>query len=107
MLKKFTGRKNILLVPAVFLNTVANMLTNIRSPSGSVKVSSEGEDEGANLRIDIEPKGAAALLAPVLASKFVRKGDMSLLGEGLKWGERGLTIDKDWFRREVLQGEKA
>ena len=107
MLKKFIGRKNLLLVPAVWLNTVANILTNIRSPSSSVKATLEGEDEGANLQLDINPKGAVPLLAPELAKEFVHKGDLSLLGEGLKWGERGLTIDKEWLQREIVQGEKS
>lgn len=107
MLEKFIGKRKVLLVPASWLNAVTSILNGIRSPKGTVSASLEGDGEGSNLRIDIVPSAAARELQDALASNFVRKNDYSLLGEGLKWGERGLTIDKDWFRREVVQGEKA
>ena len=107
MIEKFTGKRKVLLVPASWLNAVANILNGIRSPKGTVSASLEGDGEGSNLRIDIVPKEAARELREALAAYFVMQGDGSLLGEGLKWGERGLTIDEEWFRREVIQGEKA
>lgn len=107
MLSKFLGKGKVLLIPASWLNAVAIILNNVRSPQGTVKASLEGDGEGSHLRIDIVPDAAAREMLNALSANFVLKGDMSLLGEGLKWDERGLTIDKDWLRREVIQGEKA
>ena len=107
MLRRFFGRSRIPLVPASWLNAVASILNNVRSPKGTVKATLEGDGEGSHLHIDVVPDAAARELRDALSANFVLKGDMSLLGEGLKWDELGLTIDKDWLRREVIQGEKA
>ena len=42
-----------------------------------------------------------------LSGQFPRKDDNSLLGEGLKWGERGLTIDTEWLAKAIVQAQKA
>lgn len=107
MLSKFIGKRKVLLVPASWLNEVANILNNLSSTKGTVSAKLEGDREGSNLRIDIVPAAAAREMREALSSNFVCKGNASLLGEGLKWGEKGLTIDKEWLRREVIQGEKA
>lgn len=106
-MEKFTGKKRILLVPASWLNTVANILSNISSPKRTVSVKIEGVGEGANLRIDIIPDAAAREMRSALSSEFICRGDQNLLGDGLKWSERGLTIDKDWLQREIRQVDKA
>ena len=106
-MEKFTGKKRILLVPASWLNTVANILSNISSPKHTVSVKIEGVGEGANLIIDIIPDAAAREMRSVLSADFICRGAQNLLGDGLKWSERGLTIDKDWLQREIRQVDKA
>lgn len=106
MLEKFIGLKRVILIPAEWLNTVANIFNNIRSPKNTIIVRIEGYGEGSNMTIDLNPREAAIVLSDFLAGEFIRKGDNSLLGEGLKWTQSGVTIDKDWFRQQVIQGEK-
>ena len=107
MLSKFHGKRKVLLVPASWLNAVAGILNGFTSPKGTVSARLEGSDEGSNMRIDIVPAAAAREMRNALTANFICKDDRSLLGDGLKWSERGLTIDKEWLRREVIQGEKA
>lgn len=107
MLKKFVGKSKILLVPAGWLNEVAAILNGVRSPRGTIQARVDGAGEGASLSVDMNAPSAARELAQHLASEFPRKGDASLLGEGLKWGENGLTIDKEWLSRQIVQSEKA
>ena len=107
MLKKFIGKRKLALLPTSWLNAVANILNDIRSKSGTVAARVEGEGEGSNLNIDIVPAAAAREMRDELAKSFLCKDVGSLLGEGLKWSERGLTIDKEWLQREIVNSEKV
>lgn len=106
MLEKFIGKKSLLFVPVAWLNSVANLLTTMYSPKRTIIVRLEGVGEGANLAFDINPEAVAKAIVNELAGEFVKKGDCGLLGEGLEWTQRGLSINKDWFRQQVIQGEK-
>ena len=103
MIKKFTAKRHVLFVPASWLNAVANVLNQFRSPRGTVSAKLEGGDEGSNMQIDIVPEAAARELRNELARNFVCKDDSTLLGAGLKWGERGLEIDLEWLAHQVVK----
>lgn len=102
MIRRFETKSKVLQIPARWLNSVANALNNIRSPRQTIEARLEGDGEGSNLSLDIRPQSAASVIAPHLAAEFPRKNDNSLLGEGLKWGERGLAIDKEWLKRAIV-----
>ena len=101
MIGKFSAKSKVLLIPAGWLNSVANALNNVHSPRRTIRAAMEGDGEGSNLSLDINPQAAASAIAPQLAAEFPRKNDSSLLGEGLKWGERGLSIDREWLSRAL------
>lgn len=106
MLRRFFRRSKVPLVPASWLNAVANILNKPHSPKGTILAKLDGDGDGATLNLDINPAVAATQLRSHLAANFICNGDSTLLGEGLVWGERGLTIDKEWFARQVIQCEK-
>ncbi len=107
MPSKFTGKKTVLLIPASWLNEVANMLTKFHSPNNVIKVTVEGAGEAACLSFDVNPAALVNSIANELAGLFVKKFDNGLLGDGLKWNQRGLSIDTDWLAKQILQTEKA
>lgn len=107
MLTKFLGRRKVVLIPAAWLNGVASILNRFSSPKGTVSAKLEGEGEGSTMNIDIVPSAVAREIGNDLQGDFIRKGDSSLLGNGLKWDERGLTIDTDWLALQIMQTEKA
>ena len=107
MLSKFLGKGKVVLIPASWLNAVASILNNFSSPKGTVSAKLEGDGDGSTMNIDIVPSAAAREIGNALSGEFIRKGDASLLGDGLKWDERGLTIDTDWVYRQILQTQKA
>ena len=107
MLKKFFGSGKVLLVPVSWLNAVSSALNKFVSPKGTVSARLEGDGDGSAVNIDIVPAAVAREIQNELSGNFIRKGDKSLLGEGLKWGERGLTIDTEWLGKAILQTEKA
>ena len=106
MLRRFFVRRKVPLVPASWLNAVANILNNPHSPKGTISAKLDGDGEGATLNLDINPAVAATQMRDHLAANFLCKGDSRLLGDGLVWGERGLTIDKEWLAKQVIQAEK-
>lgn len=101
MIGKFADKSKVLLVPAQWLNAVAAALNGAYSPQQTVEVTIEGEGEGSRLSLEIRPQAAASAMVPHLAAHFPRKNDPSLLGEGLKWDARGLSIDKEWLKRTL------
>ena len=107
MLSKFHCRSKVLLIPAAWLNAVASILNTIASPKGTVSAKLKGDGDGSVLSIDIIPSAVARAIVNELSGQFPRKGDNSLLGEGLKWGERGLTIDTEWLAKAIVQALKA
>ena len=107
MLSKFLIKRKVLFVPASWLNAVANILNGLASVKGTVSAKLEGEGEGSNIKLDIVPSAAAREMRSSLAADFICKGDAALLGDGLKWGERGLTIDTEWLDRQIVQNLKG
>ena len=101
MIQRFETKSKVLLIPARWLNAVANALNRAYSPKQTIEVRLEGCDEGSRLSFELNPRAAASTLFPFLAAEFPRKNDSSLLGEGLKWGDRGLSIDKEWLKRAL------
>lgn len=107
MLSKFLGKEKVLLIPASWLNAVSSILNKFSSPKNTVSAKLEGDGDGSTMSIDIVPSAVAREIGNELSANFIRKGDASLLGDGLKWDERGLTIDTDWVYRQIIQAEKA
>ena len=107
MPSKFTGKRAVLMIPVSWLNEVANMLTKFHSPNDVIKVTVEGAGEASYLSFDINTTALASAVTNDLSGQFVKKGDGGLLGDGLKWNQRGLSIDVDWLRRQIIQLEKA
>ena len=107
MPSKFTGKRAVLLVPVSWLNEVANMLTKFYSPNNVVKVSVEGAGEASYLSFDINPTALVSAISNELSGQFIKNGDGGLLGDGLKWNQRGLSIDTDWLQKQIIQTEKA
>lgn len=100
MLKKFHGKRRVLLVPTSWLNAIANILNGFASSKNTISAKMEGEGEGSNIRLDIVPEAAAREMRNALSANFICRNDKSLLGEGLKWNEHGLSIDKEWLQRQ-------
>ena len=108
MLQKFLGRKRIPLIPASWLNAVANWLNGLHSKTETIRISnSENAITGGTPSIDIVPDNVAKQIRSALASDFPCKGDVRLLGEGLKWTQNGLAVDKSWIERQIVQYFKA
>ena len=101
MIQRFAIKSKVLLIPARWLNSIANALNNVHSPRRTIEARLEGDGEGSSLAFDLRPQAAASDMAPYVGAEFPRKNDSSLLGEGLKWGERGLTIDKEWLKNTL------
>ena len=107
MPSKFTGKRAVLMIPVSWLNEVANMLTKFHSPNDVIRVTVEGAGEASYLSFDINATALASAITNDLSGQFVKKGDSWLLGDGLKWNQRGLSIDVDWLQRQIIQLEKA
>lgn len=107
MLSKFLDKTKVLLVPASWLNAVASILNGFSSPKGTVSATIEGSGEGSRMQIDIIPSAVAREIRNELSGDFICKGDAAQLGDGLKWGERGLTIDTEWLDRQIVQNLKG
>ena len=108
MLQKFLGRKRVPLIPASWLNAVANWLNGLHSKTETIRISnSENAVSGGTPSIDIVPEQVAKQIRSALANDFVCKNEKRLIGEGLKWTQSGLVVDKDWIEKQIVQYFKA
>lgn len=99
-MERFNGKKKVCLIPSSWLNAVASFIDGIHSKKRTITLD-YGSSGGAP-SIDVDVDKTARLLRPHLSSDFVCKNDLRLLGPGLKWTADGLTIDKEWFARQVI-----
>lgn len=108
MLQRFFRSKRVPLIPSAWLNAVSNYLNGIHSKTDTIKIDRvDSVDSGIAPSIDLNEETAARRLRPFLSKDFVCRGDRSTLGEGLIWTENGLSIDKAWLERQIVQSFKA
>lgn len=108
MIRTFEGKKKLLFAPKAFLNSVARWLLNVRSNSGTTRISNTANpsaEEGPS--IDIDAAETAKAIDQALAEKYPKSGDGRLLGQGLKWNAGKLGVDGEWLANEISKNRDA
>ena len=108
MIRTFDGKKKLLFAPKSFLNSVARWLLNVRSQTGTIRISNTASPTAeAGPSFDIDAAATARAIDQALAEKYPKSGDGRLLGHGLKWNAGKLGVDCEWLANEISKNRDA
>ena len=102
MIRTFDSKKKLLFAPKAFLNSVARWLLNVRSQTGTIRISNTASPTAeAGPSFDIDAAATAKAIDQALAEKYPKSGDGRLLGPGLNWKAGKLGVDGEWLSNEI------
>lgn len=102
MIRTFDGKKKLLFAPKAFLNSVARWILNVRSQSGTIRISNTASPTAeAGPSFDIDAAETAKAIDQALAEKYPKSGDGRLLGASLRWQAGKLGVDGEWISNEI------
>lgn len=102
MIRTFDSKKKLLFAPKAFLNSVARWLLNVRSQTGTIRISNTASPTAeAGPSFDIDAAATAKAIDQSLAEKYPKSGDCRLLGPGLSWQAGKLGVNGEWLSNEI------
>lgn len=102
MIRTFESKKRLLFAPKAFLNSVARWLLNVRSQTGTIRISNTASPtDEAGPSFDIDAAETAKAIDQLLAEKYPKSGDGRLLGSGLSWQAGKLGVNGEWLSNEI------
>ena len=102
MIRTFDSKKKLLFAPKAFLNAVSRWLLNVRSASGTIRITNTANPTPENgPSIDVDAPETAKKLDPILAERYPKRGDRRLLMPSLGWTGGKLGVDGEWITNEI------
>lgn len=102
MIRTFDSKKKLLFAPKAFLNAVARWLLNVRSASGTIRITNTANPTPENgPSLDVDAPETAKKLDPILAERYPKRGDRRLLMPSLGWTGGKLGVDEEWITNEI------